>query len=113
MKKIFSTFVALLAAANLMAQGWPDNYGGVMLQSFYWGSYTESSWSSLTQQADTLSKYFNLIWAPPSGYPNTTSNNMGYYPVCWLNQNSAFGTETELRTMIKTFKPEFGIRKGS
>lgn len=104
MKKIFSTFVALLAAANLMAQGWPDNYGGVMLQSFYWGSYTESSWSSLTQQADTLSKYFNLIWAPPSGYPNTTSNNMGYYPVCWLNQNSAFGTETELRTMIKTFK---------
>lgn len=104
MKKIFSTFVALLAAANMMAQGWPDNYGGVMLQSFYWGSYTESSWSSLTQQADTLSKYFNLIWAPPSGYPNTTSNNMGYYPVCWLNQNSAFGTETELRTMIKTFK---------
>lgn len=104
MKKIFSTFVALLAAANLMAQGWPDNYGGVMLQSFYWGSYTESSWSSLTQQADTLSKYFNLIWAPPSGYPNTTSNNMGYYPVCWLNQNSVFGTETELRTMIKTFK---------
>lgn len=104
MKKIFSTFVALLAAANLMAQGWPDNYGGVMLQSFYWGSYTESSWSSLTQQADTLSKYFNLIWVPPSGYPNTTSNNMGYYPVCWLNQNSVFGTETELRTMIKTFK---------
>ncbi len=104
MKKIFSTFVALLAAANMMAQGWPDNYDGVMLQSFYWGSYTESSWSNLTQQADTLSKYFNLIWAPPSGNPNTTSNNMGYYPIYWLNQNSAFGTEAELRKMIKTFK---------
>ena len=104
MKKIFSTFVALLAAANMMAQGWPSGYGGVMLQSFYWGSYTESSWSNLTQQADTLSKYFNLIWAPPSGYPNTTRNNMGYYPIYWLNQNSAFGTEAELRTMIKTFK---------
>lgn len=104
MKKILSTFVALLSAANMMAQGWPANYGGVMLQSFYWGSYTESSWSSLTQQADTLSKYFNLIWAPPSGYPNTTSNNMGYYPIYWFNQNSAFGTEAELRTMIKTYK---------
>lgn len=104
MKKILSTFVALLSAANMMAQGWPANYGGVMLQSFYWGSYTESSWSSLTQQADTLSKYFNLIWAPPSGYPNTTSNNMGYYPIYWFDQKSAFGTEAELRTMIKTYK---------
>ena len=104
MKKIFSTFVALLAAANMMAEGWPSGYDGVMLQSFYWGSYTESSWSSLTQQADTLSKYFNLIWAPPSGYPNTTSNNMGYYPIYWFNQTSAFGSEDDLRTMIKTFK---------
>ena len=43
MKKIFSTFVALLAAANMMAQGWPDNYGGVMLQSFYWDSYNSLS----------------------------------------------------------------------
>lgn len=104
MKKIFSTFAALLAAANMMAQGWPSGYDGVMLQSFSWNGFAESSWSALTQQADTLSKYFNLIWAPPSGYPNTTSNNMGYYPVYWLNQNSAFGTEAELRTMIKTFK---------
>ncbi len=104
MKKIFSTFAALLAAANMMAQGWPSGYDGVMLQSFSWNGFAESSWSALTQQADTLSKYFNLIWAPPSGYPNTTSNNMGYYPVYWLNQNSAFGTETELRMMIKTFK---------
>lgn len=104
MKKIFSTFAALLAAANMLAQGWPSGYDGVMLQSFSWNGFAESSWSALTQQADTLSKYFNLIWAPPSGYPNTTSNNMGYYPVYWLNQNSAFGTETELRMMIKTFK---------
>lgn len=104
MKKIFSTFVALLAAANMMAQGWPSGYDGVVLQSFSWNGFAESSWSALTQQADTLSKYFNLIWAPPSGYPNTTSNNMGYYPVYWLDQKSAFGTEAELRTMIKTFK---------
>lgn len=106
MKRLQHLILGLLLAMPLgaFAQGWPANYGGVMLQSFYWGSYEESSWSKLTQQADTLSKYFNLIWAPPSGYPNTRSNNMGYYPIYWFNQTSAFGTETELRTMIKTFK---------
>ena len=83
MKRIQHLILGILLAlpTSTWAQGWPSNYGGVMLQSFYWGSYTESSWSNLTQQADTLSKYFNLIWAPPSGYPNTTSNNMGYYPI--------------------------------
>lgn len=95
---------ALPCATSAQTAGWPDNYGGVMLQSFYWGSYKETAWTNLTQQADTLSKYFNLIWAPPSGYPNTTSSNMGYYPIYWLNQTSAFGTEADLRTMIKTFK---------
>lgn len=106
MKHLHHLLMACLLAlpTSTWAQGWPDNYDGVMLQSFYWGSYTESSWSNLTQQADTLSKYFNLIWAPPSGYPNTTLNNMGYYPIYWLNQKSAFGTEAELRKMIKTFK---------
>lgn len=108
MKRLQHLILGILLALPLStwAQGWPDNYGGVMLQSFYWGSYTESSWSNLTQQADTLSKYFNLIWAPPSGYPNTTSNNMGYYPIYWFNQTSAFGSESDLRTMINTFKPK-------
>lgn len=106
MKRLQHLILGLLLALPLStwAQGWPANYGGVMLQSFYWGSYEESSWSKLTQQADTLSKYFNLIWAPPSGYPNTTSNNMGYYPIYWFNQKSAFGSEADLRKMIKTFK---------
>ena len=106
MKRLQHLILGILLALPLgaFAQGWPSNYGGVMLQSFYWGSYEESSWSKLTQQADTLSKYFNLIWAPPSGYPNTTSNNMGYYPIYWFNQTSAFGSESNLRTMIKTFK---------
>lgn len=106
MKRLQHLILGLLLAMPLgaFAQGWPANYGGVMLQSFYWGSYEESSWSKLTQQADTLSKYFNLIWAPPSGYPNTTSNNMGYYPIYWFNQTSAFGSERDLRTMIKTYK---------
>ena len=56
-----------------------------------------------TSQADELSKYFNLIWVPQSGWCNSTTD-MGYYPRYWFKQNSAFGTEQELRTMISTFK---------
>lgn len=74
-----------------------------MLQGFYWDSYNDTKWTNLTSQADELSKYFKLIWVPQSGWCNSTTD-MGYYPRYWFNQNSAFGTEQELRTMISTFK---------
>ena len=86
MKKIFSTFVALLAAANMMAQGWPSNYGGVMLQSFYWDSYNDTQWTNLTTQADELSKYFKLVWVPQSGWCNGMTQ-MGYADIYWLDQH--------------------------
>ena len=88
----------------MLAQGWPANYDGVMLQGFYWDSYTDSKWTKLESQADEMSQFFNLIWVPNSGYCNTTSNNMGYHPIYWFNHKSAFGTEAQLRSMISTFK---------
>ena len=57
----------MLTPVGLLAQGWPANYGGVMLQGFYWDSYSETKWVDLTNQADELSKYFSLIWVPNSG----------------------------------------------
>lgn len=40
MRKIYLTLiVALLAQGSVFAQGWPANYGGVMLQGFFWDSY--------------------------------------------------------------------------
>lgn len=108
MKHFYHSLVALVALFalpdNMQAQGWPANYGGVMFQSFAWDSYTDTQWTNLTSQADTLSKYFNLIWVPQSGYCNTLSNNMGYYDIWWFDQKSAFGTADQLRTMISTFK---------
>lgn len=104
MKHFFTLIFTLMGLPlGIMAQGWPDNYGGVMLQGFYWDSYSDTQWTNLTSQADELSKYFNLIWVPQSGWCKSTTN-MGYYPIYWFNQNSAFGTEEELRTMISTFK---------
>ncbi len=102
MKKIYSTLFTLLFPMLMMAQGWPANYGGVMLQGFYWDSYSETSWTALTNKADTLSKYFNLIWVPNSGNCNGTS--MGYNPIYWYNETSSFGNETELKNMINKFK---------
>ena len=103
MKKILFTLATALIALQTMAAGWPANYKGVMLQGFYWDSYSDTKWSVLTSQADNLSKYFSLIWVPNSANCQS-STAMGYTPVYWFNQSSSFGTESELRTMISTFK---------
>ena len=85
------------------AEGWPDNYGGVMLQAFSWDSYDDSRWAVLESQADELSQSFDLIWIPQSG--NCGGTSMGYDPVYWFtNYSSSFGNKRELKSMIQTFK---------
>jgi alpha-amylase len=92
---------------TMMAQGWPQNYGGVMLQAFYWNSYDDTQWSLLEKQADDLASSFDLIWIPQSA--NCGGTSMGYDDLYWFtNYNSSFGNEKQLRSMIKTFK-EKGI----
>ena len=87
-----------------LAQGWPSQYGGVMLQGFYWDSYDDSQWTELTAQTDQLKGTFDLVWLPQSGYCGGQS--MGYDDLYWFpgHYNSSFGTEEQLRTLIKTFK---------
>lgn len=103
MKKIYLTLVALLATINMFAQGWPANYSGVMLQGFYWNSYSESKWTKLEAQAPELGQYFNLVWIPQSAYCGNKS--MGYDDLYWFsNYESSFGSESELRSLIKSFK---------
>ena len=103
MKKIYLTLVVLLATINMFAQGWPANYSGVMLQGFYWDSYSESKWTKLEAQAPELGQYFNLVWIPQSAYCGNKS--MGYDDLYWFsNYESSFGSESELRSLIKTFK---------
>lgn len=84
-------------------QGWPANYGGVMLQGFYWDSFEDSQWEVLEQQADQLSGTFDLVWLPQSG--NCGGRSMGYDDLYWFeNYNSSFGNEQQLRSLINTFK---------
>lgn len=97
----------LLPFSTASAQGWPDNYGGVMLQGFYWDSYNDTQWTRLEKQADELATTFDLVWIPQSG--NCGGTSMGYDDLYWFNNyNSSFGSEDELRSLIKTFR-EKGI----
>lgn len=89
---------------NLNSQGWASDYSGVMLQGFSWDSYNESQWKILEKQADELKNYIDLVWLPQSGKCLETTQVMGYMPYYYFNQNSSFGSEAELRSLITKFK---------
>ena len=101
-------------AADDVCQGWPEEYDGVMLQAFWWDSYDATKWTNLTARVDELSQYFDLIWIPNAGTTSTGKwaadhgqpipNTMGYDPCYWLEYNTCFGTEAELKEMIAAYK---------
>ena len=83
----------------------PSQCTDVMLQAFYWNSHSDatygtSQWSALQSQASDISKYFQLVWLPPSAQ---AKDNMGYLPSRYSNQKSKMGTADELKTLINTF----------
>ena len=107
-KRLLTSLIISMTTCLAMAQGWPSQYSGVMLQAFSWDSYDDTNWSVLTSQADELSQTFDLVWLPQSAYCGGQS--MGYDDMYWFtNYNSSFGTEKELRTLINTFKQK-GIK---
>ena len=104
MKRFFTSLMVLVASLPLLAQGWPSQYEGVMLQGFYWDSFSQSQWVKLEKQADELSQYFSLVWLPQSA--NCGGTSMGYDDLYWFpgHYDSSFGSEQELRSLIQTFK---------
>jgi len=103
MKRITLLLFTLALNLSIHAQGWPYAYEGVMMQGFYWDSYGETSWAKLEAQADEIAPYIQLIWVPQSGWCNN-DYSMGYMPVYYFKQKSAFGSEAQLRSMIATYK---------
>ena len=105
MKYFYHLLIVLIAMPlGMRAQGWPANYSGVMLQGFSWDSYVDTKWTNLESQVADFKGYFDLIWVPQSGRCLENYNVMGYTPYYYFYQNSSFGSETQLRSMIKTFK---------
>ena len=82
-------------------EGWPANYGGVMLQAFYWNSFEDTKLSELQKQVDDIAPYFDLVWLPNTGA--TGGTGMGYLPVYWFNHNSNFGRQNTLKKLIAAF----------
>lgn len=103
MKRFYMTMMVCLSAMAVLAQGWPANYDGVMLQGFYWDSFTDSKWTKLEAQAEELKGTFDLVWIPQSA--NCGGTSMGYDDLYWFsNYNSSFGNKEQLLSMINTFK---------
>lgn len=102
MKKFYSTIVMLILSQYGFAQ-WPANYGGVMLQAFYWNSFEDTQWQKLAEDADTVSNYFDALWVPNSAWC-TDGQSMGYDPVYWFRHKSTFGQARALKQMIQAYK---------
>ena len=104
MKKIVTSALVVMLPLLMLAQGWPTRYDGVMLQGFYWNSYSDSRWTKLESQADELAEFFKLVWIPQSASTGG-GTSMGYDDLYWFTDyNSSFGNESQLRSMINTFK---------
>lgn len=103
-RSILASLPMMVAGLSASATGWPAGYEGVMLQAFYWDSYSDTRWSRLGDQAEELSASFDLVWVPNSGRCGG-SQSMGYMPQYWFtNHNSSFGPETALNYMIGKFR---------
>ena len=91
---------------QVYASAVPSQCTDVMMQAFYNESYSSSSpgvseygntkWTSLLAQADEIGSYFDLVWLPPSAY----GDGAGYHPKQYSNQNSNWGTRSELEALI-------------
>ena len=105
MKKFYLSLASLVIAISAMAQGWPANYGGIMLQGFYWDSYDYTKWENLTNRSEELGSIFDLIWVPNSAMTRggNKAETMGYMPYSWLRHTTIFGTQSKLINMIQTY----------
>jgi alpha-amylase len=89
----------------------PSECGDVLLQGFYYDSYDvdphhngtaeygDTKWKTLLAQSGEIGAYFDLIWLPPSGY----ASGVGYHPKQYSNQNSDWGSRTDLEKLIAAF----------
>ncbi len=108
MKRLFLSLSLTMCYLLSQGQGWPSQYGGVMLQGFYWDSFDDSQWTELLAQTEQLKGTFDLVWLPQSG--NCGGTSMGYDDMWWFNNyNSSFGNEQQLRKLINTYR-ENGIK---
>lgn len=89
----------------------PSQCTDVLLQGFYYDSYKDNDaergtdlygntrWKTLLAQSGEIGAYFDLIWLPPSALASGT----GYHPRQYSNQNSDWGSRSDLEKLIAAF----------
>ena len=80
----------------------PSQATDVMLQAFYWDSYTDhgygdTRWNTLLSQSEEISSYFDLVWLPPASF---STGGTGYIPRQYSNLSSDWGTANELYQLL-------------
>lgn len=100
-----------ISKAGFFTSSVPSQCEDVMMQAFYNESYQyndsrygtdlygDTKWSSLLPQASEIGYYFDLIWLPPSA----NGDGMGYHPKKYSNQDSNWGSRTDLVSLINAF----------
>ena len=90
-KLLLFLMLALFAPLSVMSQGWPSDYGGVVMQGFFWDSFRSvegqpsttmatmygagwgendqwylpvTTWAELLNQKDNIAPYIDLLWLP-------------------------------------------------
>lgn len=95
--------MTLLVSVNAMAQGWPANYGGIMLQGFFWDSYKEkpdnSPWGPRGDQDNdgTRLQKPGYTWATMYGAGWTTGEEWQVPVTTW---NSFLEHKSEITPFI-------------
>lgn len=93
---------------NIYIGAVPPRCTDVLMQAFYNESYQQNKaeygtdkygdtkWTTLLAQADSIGKWIDLVWLPPSA----NGDGMGYHPKNYSDQNSNWGTRAELEALI-------------
>lgn len=93
---------------NIYTGAVPPRCTDVLMQAFYNESYQQNKaeygtdkygdtkWTTLLAQADSIGKWIDLVWLPPSA----NGDGMGYHPKNYSDQNSNWGTRAELEALI-------------
>lgn len=94
----FLAYASALRAENI---GVPAECEDVMLQAFYWDSYTatkygRTKWIDLLKDTAAINANFDLVWFPPSAM----GGGVGYSHKQLSNQDSDWGTRNKLNELI-------------
>ena len=108
-KFIYQNDEMYIAQHGFYTSAVPSQCTDVMIQAFFNESYDDSKpgvsdewqlgntrWATLKPQAKEIGHYFDLVWLPPSG----NGDGMGYHTKDYSNQNSNWGSASDLADLI-------------